>query len=197
MAYRYLLFNKPFRVLCQFTAGTGGPEVTSGRRTLADFVPIPNVYPVGRLDFDSEGLLLLTDNGALQHRWSDPRFGHTRTYWVQIEGEVELTALRQLETGVKVRDYRTQPARVRAIPEPMLEPRNPPIRYRKGIPVSWIEITLHEGRNRQVRRMTASVGLPTLRLVRIALGELRIDRLAPGAWRDLKAAELRYVQKRP
>ncbi|MGC2657084.1 MAG: pseudouridine synthase [Bryobacteraceae bacterium] len=196
MSFRYLLFNKPFQVLCQFTAGTGSEGLNANRRTLADFVPVKDVYPVGRLDFDSEGLLLLTDDGALQHRLSDPNFGHTRTYWVQVEGIGGPAALLQLERGVSIEGYRTQPAQVRAITEPVLPARNPPIRYRKEIPTSWIEITLREGRNRQVRRMTAAVGLPTLRLVRIALGDLRLDGLAPGEWRDLSEAELRYLVRR-
>jgi 23S rRNA pseudouridine2457 synthase len=195
LGFRYLLFNKPFHVLCQFTKGNGDPDVSSGRRTLADFISVPNVYPAGRLDFDSEGLLLLTDDGALQHRFTDPRSGHPRTYWVQVEGMPTAAALRQLETGITIQGYRTQPAKARAIAEPNLPQRDPPIRYRKSIPVSWIEMTLREGRNRQVRRMTAAVGLPTLRLVRVALGRLRLDELAPGAWRDLSALEINALRK--
>lgn len=196
MGYRYLLFNKPFRVLCQFTAGTGELESIQGRRTLADFIPVRNVYPVGRLDFDSEGLVLLTDDGGLQHRFTDPKFGHPRTYWAQVEGMVDPESLRQLEAGVVIQGYRTQPAHARPIAEPDLPPRDPPIRYRKNIPASWIEITLREGRNRQVRRMTAAVGLPTLRLVRVALGRLCIDALVPGTWRDLEASEIRDIKNK-
>ncbi|HEX4232227.1 MAG TPA: pseudouridine synthase [Bryobacteraceae bacterium] len=195
LGYRYLLFHKPFQVLCQFTEGTAERREIGHRRTLADFIPIENVYPAGRLDFDSEGLLLLTDDGVLQHHVTDPRFGHPRTYWVQVEGTPAPAALLQLETGVTIQGYRTQPAQVRAIVEPDLPPRDPPIRYRKNIPVSWIEITLREGRNRQVRRMTAAVGLPALRLVRVAMGRLRIDGLAPGAWRDLRATEVRSLKR--
>jgi 23S rRNA pseudouridine2457 synthase len=195
LGYRYLLFHKPFQVLCQFTGGTGEPQTIAGRRTLADFIPVKNVYPAGRLDFDSEGLLLLTDDGPLQHRFTDPRFGHTRTYWVQVEGAPAQEALARLAAGVTIQGYRTQPIHVRAITEPDLPPRDPPIRYRKSIPVSWLELTLREGRNRQVRRMTAAVGLPTLRLVRVALGGLRLDGLPPGAWRDLRATEVRVLKR--
>jgi 23S rRNA pseudouridine2457 synthase len=197
LGHRYLLFNKPFQVLCQFRPGTGERESIAGRRTLADFIPVPDVYPAGRLDFDSEGLLLLTDDGTLQHRFTDPRYGHTRTYWVQVEGTPQPAALGQLETGVTIQGYRTQPAQVRVIAEPDLPPRDPPIRYRKSIPVSWIELALREGRNRQVRRMTAAVGLPTLRLVRVALGRLRIDGLVPGAWRNLEPLEIRSLRGNP
>lgn len=194
MGYRYLLFYKPFQVLCQFTDGTGDGKSIARRRTLADFIPAEHVYPAGRLDFDSEGLLLLTDDGALQHRFTDPRFGHTRTYWVQVEGAPASSALRPLETGVTIQGYRTQPAQARIIAEPDLPPRDPPIRYRKSIPTSWIELTLREGRNRQVRRMTGAVGLPTLRLVRVAFDRIRIDGLAPGEWRNLAATEVRSLK---
>jgi 23S rRNA pseudouridine2457 synthase len=195
LGYRYLLFHKPFQVLCGFTEGTGERESIARRRTLADFIPVEHVYPAGRLDLDSEGLLLLTDDGPLQHRLTDPSFGHPRTYWVQVEGTPTPAALLQLETGVTIQGYRTQPAQVRVIAQPDLPPRIPPIRYRNSIPVSWIEITLREGRNRQVRRMTAAVGLPTLRLVRVALGALRINGLEPGAWRDLNATEVRSLKR--
>lgn len=182
MPFRYLLFHKPFNVLSQFTG--------QGRLTLADFIPVPGVYPVGRLDFDSEGLMLLTDDGPMQHRLSDPRFAHPRTYWVQVEGSITDSALRQLSTGVAVAGYRTRPAQAWAMQVPDVAPRDPPIRVRKSIPTAWLELTLTEGRNRQVRRMTAAVGLPTLRLIRVAIGALRLDGLLPGQWRDLRPDEL-------
>ncbi len=182
MAFRYILFFKPYGVISQFS-GEG--------ETLRKYVPIKNVYPVGRLDHDSEGLLLLTDDGALQHRLSDPKFGHPRTYLVQVEGVPDESKLRQLEKGVLIRDYRTRPVQVRLLEsEPPVPPRNPPIRFRKTVPTSWLEITLTEGRNRQVRRMTAAVGHPTLRLVRSAIGPLRLDHLQPGQWRELTKQEL-------
>ncbi len=184
MPFRYLLFNKPFQVLCQFTQGST-PGKAGLRRTLADFIPVPDVYPVGRLDFDSEGLVLLSNDGALQQR-----LNHPRTYWVQVEGMVSQAALEPLRRGLRIQDYHTRPAQAVVIAEPRLLPRDPPIRYRRNIPVSWLEITLTEGRNRQVRRMTAAVGLPTLRLVRIAIGPLRLDKLPAGAWRHLGNHEL-------
>lgn len=181
MPFRYIIFNKPYGVLSQFSGE---------RQTLRDFIPVRNVYPVGRLDHDSEGLLLLTDDGVLQHRLSDPKFQHPRTYWVQVERIPDAAALRRLSEGVTIQGYRTRLARVRVLPaDPPLPPRDPPIRFRKTVPTAWIEITLSEGRNRQVRRMTAAVGHPTLRLVRIAIGDLRMGSLAPGEWRDLTAAE--------
>ena len=191
--FRYLLFNKPFNVLCQFTHGTTPGTADSSRRTLADFIHIPGVYPAGRLDFDSEGLLVLTSDGAFQRRLTDPKFSHPRTYWVQVEGIVTDSALRNLKDGITIQDYRTRPAKARAISQPDLPPREPPIRERKSIPTSWLEITLTEGRNRQVRRMTAAVGLPTLRLVRAAIGNLTLTGLARGDHRDITAAELRSI----
>ena len=188
---RYLVFNKPFQVLCQFTQGMGHSTV---RHTLADYIPVPEVYPVGRLDFDSEGLLFLTDDGAWQQRMSHPKFEHPRTYWVQVEGEVKESALEPLRRGLKIQDYRTRPAEAKRIAAPVLPPREPPVRYRKQIPTSWLEITLTEGRNRQVRRMTAAVGLPTLRLVRVAIGALWLMELPAGQWRDLTASELNQLQ---
>ena len=173
-----VLLNKPYGVLCQFTS----PE---GRPTLADFVDRPGVYPAGRLDADSEGLVVLTADGALQARIADPRHKLPKTYWVEVEGEPGETALAALARGVALRDGPTLPARVRRIaPPPGLWPRVPPVRVRKAIPTAWLEITLAEGRNRQVRRMTAAVGLPTLRLVRHAVGPWTLGALAPGEWRE-------------
>ncbi len=178
---RVLAFWKPFDVVSQFS-GEG--------RTLRDFIPVPGVYPVGRLDRDSEGLMLLTDDGALQHRLTDPRYEHPRTYWVQVEGVPDAEALQWLSDGVLVQGRKTRQAKAQMLTaEPDLPPRDPPIRFRKSIPTSWVEITLTEGRNRQVRRMTAAVGYPALRLVRIAIGKIRLDGLQPGQWRDLTRAE--------
>jgi 23S rRNA pseudouridine2457 synthase len=181
----YLLLNKPYGVLCQFSPS---PQ---GHPTLTDFVSLPNIYPAGRLDHDSEGLLLLTDDGGLQHRLTDPKFAHPRTYWAQVEGSPTPQALNRLESGVRISGYNTRHARARTINEPPdLWPRTPPIRYRANIPTSWIEITITEGRNRQVRRMTAAVGFPTLRLIRCAIGDLRVESLPPGQTRPLTAPEL-------
>ncbi len=198
--YKYLLFYKPYNVLCQFT-DREETKIEEGvsrsdRSTLKDYIQVPSVYPVGRLDLDSEGLLLLTNNGGLQHRLSDRRFQHPRTYWVQVEGVPDRVALSQLERGIVIQDYRTRPARVHLLPDPpVLPPRQPPIRFRKTVPTSWLEITLTEGRNRQVRRMTAAVGYPTLRLVRIAIANLGLDGLQPGHWRYLTPAELTALHR--
>lgn len=175
-----ILFNKPYDVLSQFTdRGTAG----STRRTLSDFIDLPGVYPAGRLDLDSEGLLLLTDDGRLQARIADPRFKMPKTYLVQVEGEVTEAALAALRDGVQLKDGPTRPADVRRIADPQLWPRDPPIRVRKTVPDCWISLTIREGRNRQVRRMTAAVGNPTLRLIRWSIGEWTIDGIAPGEWR--------------
>jgi 23S rRNA pseudouridine2457 synthase len=176
-----IAFNKPFGVICKFR-----PE--PARPTLADFIDVPNVYPAGRLDTDSEGLLLLTDDGALQARISGPRHKLAKIYWAQIEGAPTDTALAALRAGVDLGDFVTQPAGARRIDEPAnLWPREPPIRFRAKIPTAWLELTLREGKNRQVRRMTARVGFPTLRLVRAAIGVLGLDGLAPGQWREVDA----------
>ena len=186
-----ILFNKPFNVLCQFT---GEP----GKETLAGFIQVPGVYAAGRLDADSEGLLVLTDDGALQKRIADPRHKLPKTYLVQVEGCPDEAALARLRAGVDLGDFVTQPCDARLVAEPAwLWPRNPPIRERKSIPVSWVEIVLREGKNRQVRRMTAKVGFPTLRLIRIAIGPWRLDGLLPGQWRELEAAELVAVPHKP
>lgn len=187
---RYLLFYKPYGVLTQFTDRTVPP-----RPTLAAYIPVPGVYPAGRLDADSEGLLLLTDDGPLQFRLLQPEFAHRRTYWVQVEGTPTETALTALRDGVVVQGDQTRPAEARVIADPPLPPRDPPIRYRAAIPTAWLELTLTEGRNRQVRRMTAAVGLPTLRLVRAAIGKLTLTGLQPGAWRDLTVAELAGLRR--
>jgi len=178
--HRYLLFHKPYGVLCQFT------REQESDRCLADFDLPKDVYPVGRLDKDSEGLVLLTDDGAAKHRLANPKHETEKTYWVQVEGEPSAKALAELGAGVTIQGYRTKPCKVRLLdPEPALPPRDPPIRERKSIPTAWLEIILTEGKNRQVRRMTAAVGLPTLRLVRVAIGKLALDNLDPGQSRDV------------
>jgi 23S rRNA pseudouridine2457 synthase len=189
-AHRYLLFHKPYNVLCQFT-----DEGDSPRSTLKDYIPVPGVYAVGRLDRDSEGLLLLTNHGLLQHRLIDPKFHHDRTYWVQVEGVPAAAALQRLRQGVQIQDYRSRPAQVRVIDQP-LPSRDPPIRFRKSIPTTWLEMSLTEGKNRQVRRMTAAVGFPTLRLVRAAIAHLSLAGLQPGQWRDLAPKELAQLMQR-
>jgi len=177
-----IAFNKPYGVLCQFTDRSATP-----RPTLAGFGLPANVYPAGRLDFDSEGLLLLTDDGALAHRLTDPRHKLEKTYWVQVEGDPGEAQLAALRDGVELRDGMTRRARAGRIDAPALWPRDPPVRFRKTVPDAWLELAISEGRNRQVRRMTAAVGLPTLRLVRVAVGTHRLDGLAPGQWRDAEA----------
>jgi 23S rRNA pseudouridine2457 synthase len=177
---RLILFNKPYLVLCQFTDSENRP-------TLADYVSVKGVYPAGRLDYDSEGLVLLTDDGRLQARISDPQNKLPKTYWVQVEGIPTDEALTKLARGVTLNDGPTRPAQVKRMDEPNLWPRNPPIRYRKEIPTSWLELVITEGRKRQVRRMTAAVGFPTLRLVRVAVGEWKLEDLKPGEWKEVKS----------
>jgi len=175
-----IAFNKPFGVICKFS-----PE--PGKRTLAEFIDVPRVYPAGRLDTDSEGLLLLTDDGVLQARVADPGHKLAKVYWAQVEGAPTDGELEPLRKGVDLGDFKTKPADVRLLDEPAnLWPRDPPIRYRAKIPTSWIELTLREGKNRQVRRMTARVGFPTLRLVRAAIGNISVKDLAPGQWREIE-----------
>ncbi|MGL5940935.1 MAG: pseudouridine synthase [Waterburya sp.] len=188
---KYILFYKPYNVLCQFTDNDNDTK----RQTLKDYISVPGVYPVGRLDLDSEGLLLLTDNGQLQNRLANPKFAHPRTYYVQVERIPDQSALNKLRNGIKIKDYITRKAKVRLLDnEPDLSPRIPPIRDRQTVPTCWLEITLTEGRNRQVRRMTAAVGFPTLRLVRVSLGskpqQITLAGLQPGQWRKLTAQEI-------
>jgi 23S rRNA pseudouridine2457 synthase len=186
-AYRYLKLFKPFDVLTQFTD-------ESGRATLKEFVPVAGVYPVGRLDRDSEGLLLLTDDGPLAHRLTDPRHDHPKTYLAQVEKIPDLKALDALRRGIKLSDGPTKPVEVTLLEaEPDLPERPVPIRFRKNVPTAWLRLVLREGRNRQVRRMTAAVGFPTLRLVRIAVGPITLDGLQPGEWRDLDEQERRSL----
>ncbi len=184
---RLILLNKPFHVLPQFTS----PD---DRRCLREFVPLRGFYPAGRLDYDSEGLMVLTDFGPWQARISQPGSGFPKAYLVQVEGQVEAPALSALRAGITLNDGPTLPALAEAASEPgWLWPRDPPIRFRKSVPTSWLSLTIREGRNRQVRRMTAAVGLPTLRLVRVGIGPWRVDGLAPGAWREVPRAEAEAV----
>jgi 23S rRNA pseudouridine2457 synthase len=203
MAKQFILFYKPYNVLSQFSAEKTVDDKTalvprdlnngdtqanhrhdSDHLTLKNFIPVPGVYPVGRLDKDSEGLMLLTNDGRVQHRLSHPRFAHTRTYWVQVERIPEPDALQKIRRGVVIKGYKTLPCKVERLPDEVrLPPRDPPIRWRKSVPTAWLSVTLKEGKNRQVRRMTAAVGHPTLRLVRVALGPLDLGNLQPGQWR--------------
>jgi 23S rRNA pseudouridine2457 synthase len=182
-----LLFYKPYGVTTQFSGN---------KPNLSDYIHVPGVYAAGRLDKDSEGLLVLTSDGALQHRLTHPRFGHPRTYLAQVEGVPAAGALAALRGGVKLNDFVTRPARVRLLEEePNLPPRTPPIRFRKSVPTAWLELTLTEGKNRQVRRMTAAVGHPTLRLVRVRVGQLSLEGLVPGEWRYLRKEELATLEQ--
>jgi len=196
--FRYILLYKPYNVICQFS------QTSPTELTLKDYLPISEVYPVGRLDKDSEGLVLLTNNGPLQNRFAHPRFAHPRTYWVQVEGIPEDKYLQNLRDGLDLKDYQTQQAQVKLLDsDPVLPPRDPPIRYRKTIPTSWLEMTLTEGKNRQIRRMTAKIGFPTLRLVRVSLTviegskplKLTLEGLEPGQWRDLNLEEVKALER--
>ncbi len=179
----FVIFNKPYNVLSQFTD-------SDGRETLATYIKQKGIYAAGRLDRDSEGLLILTSYGKLQHYISQPRYKMAKTYWAQVEREITPEAIDHLRTGVKLKDGTTAPARVQVIDEPDIWPRNPPIRERKNVPTSWIEISITEGRNRQVRRMTAEAGFPTLRLVRVAIGPWQLGNLQPGEYREIPRNEL-------
>lgn len=187
--YRYVIFYKPYGVLTQFTDSAGRP-------TLKSYLPIPGIYPVGRLDADSEGLVLLTDDGVLAHRLTDPRYGHPRSYLVQVERIPDAPALERLRKGVTIGGKRTLPSEAALLDrEPSLPPRPVPIRYRKHVPAAWIRMVLREGRNRQVRRMTAAVGHPALRLVRVGIGPLHLKGLSPGQWRELTPKEEAALRK--
>ncbi|GAA4017344.1 hypothetical protein GCM10022408_33620 [Hymenobacter fastidiosus] len=186
---RYVLVHKPYEVLTQFTD-------ENGRATLKDFVDVPNVYPVGRLDYDSEGLVLLTDDKPLQHRLSEPRFKIPKTYWVQVEGIPTEEALAQLRRGVDIKTGFTAPAEAELLPEPVaVAERSKPVRFRANIPTAWLRITISQGMNRQVRKMTAAVGFPTLRLIRVQIADLRIAGLPPGKWRDLTSDEIKDLKE--
>ena len=186
-----ILFNKPYGVVCQFSPDGKHP-------TLKDYIPVADVYAAGRLDTDSEGLLILTDDGRLQHQLAHPVHKLPKTYWVQVDGEITDTALHSLAHGVDLAEFITQPALVERIAEPaQLWPRNPPVRFRKLIPTSWIALTITEGKNRQVRRMTAKVGFPTLRLIRAKIGEFGLDQLAPGQYRSIDENEISSILQKP
>lgn len=187
---RLILFNKPYGVICQFS-GDGA------RATLKHFIDVPDVYAAGRLDTDSEGLLLLTDDGALQHRISDPRHKLPKTYLAQVEGEPDEAALAALRNGLDLGDFVTRPCEAQRVAEPdWLWPREPPVRFRKSVPTAWLELVLREGRNRQVRRMTAKAGHPTLRLLRVAIGHYTLHDLAPGQWRSVEVDGARATRRR-
>lgn len=190
---RLFLFNKPYLVLSQFTDN-------EGRKTLADFIDQPGIYPAGRLDYDSEGLLLLTDDGRLQHRIASPDMKLAKTYVIQVEGEVTDEALKQLRQGVELKDGLTRPAKARRIDDPGFAPRVPPVRERKTIPTSWIELVISEGKNRQVRRMSAAVGFPTLRLIRTRIGDWNLEGIEEGQYQEIQVnlpAEPVKKNKRP
>lgn len=181
---QYLLFNKPYGVLCQFTD-------QRGRSTLKDFIPFKNVYPAGRLDLDSEGLLLLTNDGSLNHRLMSPRFNKTKTYWAQVEGTPTESQINSLRKGVLIQGRKTLPAKVHPMStEPPLWPRPKPIRFRKSVPTAWVEISIREGKNHQIKKMTAAVGLPCLRLVRVRIGPLELGELQPGQYRMIERPEI-------
>lgn len=184
-----VLFNKPFNTLCQFTG-----EINDS--TLADFIKIKNIYPAGRLDKDSEGLLLLTNDGRLQHKISHPKFKQAKTYWVQVEGEITSEAISELSRGVMLKDGLTKPAKAKYLDlkqtDFKLWERTPAVRYRKNIPTSWVELSIKEGKNRQVRRMTAAVGFPTLRLIRVSIGPWKINQLQPGEYIQLPANNIKF-----
>jgi len=184
---RYILFNKPYDVLSQFT------DEGTGHATLKHFIDVPNVYAAGRLDRDSEGLLLLTDDGQLIKRLTDPKHHIEKIYWAMIEGDPTQDKLTQLENGIQLKDYRTLPAKVRLIPDPNLPPRTKPVTPHG--PTAWLELKMREGKKRQIRHMTAAVGLFTLRLVRVAIGKIKINELAVGQWRDLTPDELKLLQR--
>ena len=187
--YRYIALNKPFGVISSFTNAMGKP-------TLAQYISVPNVYPIGRLDYDSEGLILLTDDGRLSHQVAHPSGKIWKSYLVQVERTPSSSTLEQLRRGLVIRKQRTRPATVSILQsEPILWPRSPPIRYRKTVPTSWLLIKIHEGRNRQIRRMTAAVGFPTLRLIRIAIGPIHRHNLQPGEWRDLDKNEVMALRE--
>ncbi|CAG9001031.1 MAG: Ribosomal large subunit pseudouridine synthase E [Candidatus Celerinatantimonas neptuna] len=179
---KVFLFNKPHMVLCQFTD-------QDGRATLADYIRETGIYAAGRLDRDSEGLLILTNSGQLQHRLADPSHKMPKTYWAQVEGIINQKALNQLQNGIELKDGLTRPAKARTITEPDIWERHPPVRFRQNIPTSWVELTITEGKNRQVRRMTAAVGFPTLRLIRVAIGPWSLTELSPGEYRDINHDE--------
>ena len=184
---RYIIFNKPYGVLSQFTdEGTGHP-------TLKRFIDVPDVYSAGRLDRDSEGLLVLTDDGGLIKRLTDPKHHIEKTYWVMIEGDPTQDKLTQLERGIQLKDYRTLPAKARLIPDPDLPPRSKPVTPHG--PTAWLELQLREGKKRQIRHMTAAVGLPTLRLIRVAIGSIKLGDLQPGTWRDLTQNEIKLLKR--
>ena len=187
--YTYIIINKPFEVLTQFTDETG-------RATLKDYVPIPNIYPVGRLDYDSEGLVLLTDDKALQHRLADPKFKIEKTYWAQVENIPNESALQELRSGVYLKNIKTLPAKASLLqPDPKVWERSKPIRFRQNIPTTWLQISLTQGMNRQVRKMTAAVGFPTLRLIRVSIGPLQLADLLPGEYRPLTPQEVKVLKQ--
>lgn len=184
---RLILFNKPYGVLCQFTDDKPPSGSGPARQNLSEFIDLPGVYPAGRLDLDSEGLLLLTDDGRLQARIADPKFKTPKTYLVQVEGEPGEDSLQRLRQGIRLKDGLTRPAEAERIDDPQLWPRDPPVRFRKTMPDCWIKLTIREGRNRQVRRMTAAAGYPTLRLVRWKIGDWSIGEIPPGEWQEVPA----------